>query len=530
VTATYGYNTSGSLASVTYSDGTSVTNGYNRRGRLQTVAENGTATTTFSYNNAGQLLSESYANGILAGVAITNGYDSYMRLTNVSSFGLQSLYAYDEASRLKSVSDGTNSATYSYVANSSLVDNIAFAQSANARMTTIKQYDYLTRLTNILARTNGTTIFSSRYQYNNANQRTNSVQADGSRWAYQFDSLGQVSSAKKYFSSGTPVAGQQYEYLFDTIGNRMTTKQGGDSYGGGLRSSTSSVNLLNQYSQRTVPNAVDVLGNANSSATVSINGQRAYRNGDYFRKELAIDNSSAAVNQAVTNLAVLNNGTNADIIATNVGTLFLARNPEVFGHDLDGNLTNDGRWVFTWNAENRLANVVALAAIPAAAKLKLDFAYDFSGRRLQKVVYTNNAGTYVGQYTNKFVYDGWNLIAILDANNNVAESFHWGSDLSGSLQGAGGVGGLLSLTVHSGSLAGAYFYNYDGNGNVVGLTRAAMEPLPPGMNTMPSERFCAPADRWPSSIRSCSPPSTTIGKPACTISAIGTTTPAREDG
>lgn len=473
VTATYGYNTSGSLASVSYSDGTSVTNGYNRRGRLQTVVENGTATTTFNYNNAGQLLSESYANGILAGVAITNGYDAYMRLTNVSSLGLQSLYGYDEASRLKSLSDGTNSATYSYVANSSLVDNIAFAQNANARMTTIKQYDYLTRLTNILARTNGTTIFSSRYQYNNANQRTNSVQADGSRWAYQFDSLGQVSSAKKYFSSGTPVAGQQFEYLFDTIGNRTRTKQGGDNYGSGLRSRTNSANLLNQYSQRTVPNAVDVLGNANSSATVSINGQRAYRSGDYFRKELAIDNSGAAVNQAVTNLAVLNNGTNADIIATNVGTLFLAKNPEVFGHDLDGNLTNDGRWVFTWNAENRLANVVALAAIPAAAKLKLDFAYDFSGRRLQKVVYTNNAGTYVGQYTNKFVYDGWNLIAILDANNNVAESFHWGSDLSGSLQGAGGVGGLLSLTVHSGSLAGAYFYNYDGNGNVVGLTRAS---------------------------------------------------------
>ncbi len=473
LTATYAYNTSGDLASVNYSDGTSVTNGYNRRARLQTVVENGAATTTFNYNNAGQLLSESYANGILAGVTVTSTYDSYMRLTNVSSLGIQTSYGYDEASRLKSVSDGTNSATYAYVANSALVDNIAFAQNANVRMTSIKQYDYLTRLTNILSRTNGTTIFSSRYQYNNANQRTNSVMADGSRWVYQFDGLGQISSAKKYFSSGTPVAGQQFEYVFDTIGNRKTAKEGGDSSGLGLRLRTYSPNLLNQYSQRTVPNTVDVLGTANSSATVSINGQRAYRNGDYFRKELAIDNSGAAVSQGVTNLAVVNNGTNADIIATNVGSLFVARNPEVFGHDPDGNLTNDGRWVFTWNAENRLANVVALASTPAAAKRKLDFAYDFCGRRIQKVVYTNNAGTYVGHYTNKFVYDGWNLIAILDANNNVAESFHWGSDISGSMQGAGGVGGLISITVHSGALAGAYFYNYDGNGNVVGLTRSS---------------------------------------------------------
>jgi len=473
LSATYAYNTAGDLASVNYSDATSVTNGYNRRARLQTVVENGFATTTFNYNSAGQLLSESYANGILAGVTVTSSYDGYMRLTNVSSLGIQTSYGYDEASRLKSVSDGTNSATYTYVVNSALVDNIAFAQNANARITSVKQYDYLTRLTNILSRTNGTTTFSSRYQYNNANQRTNSVLADGSRWAYQFDSLGQISSAKKYSSSGTPVAGQQFEYVFDTIGNRKTVKEGGDSSGTGLRLRTYSPNPLNQYSQRTVPSAVDVLGNANPAATVSINSQRAYRNGDYFRKELAIDNSGAAVLQGVTNLAVLSNGTNADIIATNVGTIFLARNPEVFGHDPDGNLTNDGRWVFTWNAENRLAGVVALPTIPAAAKLKLDFAYDFSGRRIQKVASTNNAGTYAGLYTNKFVYDGWNLIAILDGNNNVTASFHWGPDVSGSMQGAGGVGGLISLTLHTGPLAGAYFYNYDGNGNVVGLTQAS---------------------------------------------------------
>jgi hypothetical protein len=60
------------------------------------------------------------------------------------------------------------------------------------------------------------------------------------------------------------------------------------------------VNNLNQYTQRTVPGYVDVLGTANSSANVmaeSIGGwyAMAYRKGDYFRAEVPLDNSSAVV-------------------------------------------------------------------------------------------------------------------------------------------------------------------------------------------------------------------------------------------
>src|SRR5699024_6689401 len=80
--------------------------------------------------------------------------------------------------------------------------------------------------------------------------------------------------------------------------------------------------------------------------------------------------------------------------------------------------------------------------------------------------------SYVPQYTNRFVYDGWNLLAVLDGNNAQVLSFTWGLDLSGSLQGAGGVGGLLAVTAHSGTNAGTYFCSYDGNGNVVALLNA----------------------------------------------------------
>ena len=46
-------------------------------------------------------------------------------------------------------------------------------------------------------------------------------------------------------------------------------------------------------------------------------------------------------------------------------------------------------------------------------------------------------------YTDNFLYDGWNLIAILNSAFSLQNSFLWGNDLSGSQQGAGGVGGLV---------------------------------------------------------------------------------------
>jgi RHS repeat-associated protein len=104
------------------------------------------------------------------------------------------------------------------------------------------------------------------------------------------------------------------------------------------------------------------------------------------------------------------------------------------------------------------------------------FTYDYLWRRIQKVVWTNSGSAWVLSYTNKFVYDGWNVAAILDGTNNVLYSFTWGTDLSGTMQGAGGVGGLVSITYcapNAGTNAGTYFPCYDGNGNVVALVNAA---------------------------------------------------------
>src|SRR5438270_2798215 len=100
--------------------------------------------------------------------------------------------------------------------------------------------------------------------------------ADDSYWLYEYDSLGQVKSGKKYWSDWTPVAGQQFEYGFDDIGNRNSAKAGGDETGANLRSATYSANTLNQCTSRTVPNAFDVLGLELATNSVTVNSAAPY--------------------------------------------------------------------------------------------------------------------------------------------------------------------------------------------------------------------------------------------------------------
>src|SRR5439155_11521760 len=92
-----------------------------------------------------------------------------------------------------------------------------------------------------------------------------------------------------------PVAGQQFEYPFDDIGTRTSPKSSGDENGANPRGANYSANSLNQYTARDVPGYVDIIGQAFATSSVTVNALAAYRKGEYFRKELPVDNSSAAL-------------------------------------------------------------------------------------------------------------------------------------------------------------------------------------------------------------------------------------------
>lgn len=77
-------------------------------------------------------------------------------------------------------------------------------------------------------------------------------------------------------------------------------------------------------------------------------------------------------------------------------------------YDLDGNLTNDGTFQYDYDAENRLISATPLDT--ASGLKKVEFAYDYMSRRVQKQVYTYDGSSWVLETEKSFVYDGWNLI------------------------------------------------------------------------------------------------------------------------
>ena len=94
------------------------------------------------------------------------------------------------------------------------------------------------------------------------------------------------------------------------------------------------------------------------------------------------------------------------------------------------------------------------------------------GRRIRKTIVDTDTGQTISDIA--FLYDGWNLIAEVNTQTGeLIRTYVWDLDLSGSFQGAGGIGGLLWVNVESGSHAGRYFAAYDGNGNVMGLISAS---------------------------------------------------------
>ena len=197
--------------------------------------------------------------------------------------------------------------------------------------------------------------------------------------------------------------------------------------------------------------------------------RRLHRYGPWWRHALEVDNASApAYTQAVVTAVHNPPGTNdPDVVTSATGRVFVAQTPEALQYDSDGNLTQDGRFDYTWNGENRLIKAETRDDLSdTVPRVKVEYAYDHQGRMVWKQVSTNA----VALSSRTFLWDGYNIIAeqvgravpgepLAVATNH----YVWGLDLSGSLQGAGGVGGLLT-EVKDGEPCYAAF---DANGNVM---------------------------------------------------------------
>jgi RHS repeat-associated protein len=83
----------------------------------------------------------------------------------------------------------------------------------------------------------------------------------------------------------------------------------------------------------------------------------------------------------------------------------------------------------------------------------------------------NDGAGWVTREIRRFIYDGWNLVGeTRTTTTGVSTNWYvWGLDMSGSIQVAGGVGGLLFVNFWGNS---RNYFGYDGNGNVSDLVAA----------------------------------------------------------
>ena len=500
VSTTYSYaSLTGEPTGLTYNDGTpNATYTYDRMGLMLSAQDiyNGSSTETrnFEYDSYQRLITEknpsylgsrwltytyeSGSGGTVPGRA--SGYT--VGVSGSLAQDLTSLYAYDAAGRIGSLQAthaGVSARTfsYSYGSGSSLMTGLAESTTGYSQTRAYESNrDLLNQFTTQFSSTT-----KSRYDYtfNTLGQRVTAKQSGDayadlsvpSFYQYAYDSRGEVTAATGYLCvSGSvtnysqPMPGRIYQFAFDAAGNRTSATCTTNSNLLDLFSS----NSLNQISGRD-NHSLTVSGTLDSSAKILVNGALADRQGAYWSADVVLSNSSVPAGAAVPLKVGKAGSPDLKQITSTPGVIAPAS--ESLGYDADGNIVSDGRWTYTWDAENRLISMENTSDAKTAAAnaglvgKKIEFRYDSTGRRTSKKVSNWVSGAWSAYSEVRFVYQGWNLVAELDASGNRVRTYAWGLDLAGSLSATGGIGALVQFVDNTGT-ATAFHPGYDGSGNV----------------------------------------------------------------
>ena len=215
---------------------------------------------------------------------------------------------------------------------------------------------------------------------------------------------------------------------------------------------------VRRFSLRAVP-----LRDAKRDAVVTVNGERAERDSGtaYFTPwsySLPSDSATAHFQNADI-LAVAKSASGEDVEQSASGSMFIPADETFLEYDDDGNMTFDGRFRYTWNGENRMIRAVEAVVPTNRPATTIGYAYDHQGRMVAK----NIAGT--NTIARALLWDDYDIIR--ETDNGIDTYNVWGLDLDGTLQGCGGVGGLLCVA----KTDGIHVAFYDVNGNIDGYVK-----------------------------------------------------------
>lgn len=534
----YSYNRAGELVAIEYNDASTPTVQItrDRLGREVRVRD-GAGDRTIGYESGGlRPAVETYdaPAGIIRKAEIAHTYAGDLRSAVVAkvyndagSRMIESTteYEYDQSMRPSAVVNRDARVEYDF--NRSLGGRTAVRASFGGLPVMTGQYSYTTLglVNEVEWQAAGRPAWASDryiYGYDALGRRTMLEDKRGYRWDYAYDRLNQLSEAKASFQPAppelpdpVPVPGSQFEYTHDDVGNRVRVynQYAADPTIEDVQDYSS--NDLNQYTQRTDAGWAILSGESDPAAGMQIGVDGAFE---------TADKGPAPYNWKFFHARHFNNAAGAlvkdfEFISAAGAWAQRAFIPDKFqdyAYDADGNLVEDGVWSYRWDAENRLSSMtmrptvaVQLLNAPAGQQpwLTLEFAYDFMHRRVSKRALSSLTDPtkisdkekvqyeWKASYAERYVYDtgSFNLLVSYrvdpqgpEAGPGVGGSFlsrgrsyAWGPDLSGTVDGGGGIGGLavcfddLSDAGGGSGYVGPLFPTFDGNGNLMRLYDSA---------------------------------------------------------
>ncbi|MBM3853909.1 MAG: hypothetical protein FJ399_12265, partial [Verrucomicrobia bacterium] len=441
VRTTYAYSsTTGEQTGIAYNDATPALGyTYNRLGQLLTVQDATSSGSSdlrdFSYDPAfpHRLVGETLTS-FFSDRAISRLYESTGMPGRPRGFRLGPAVG----------SNAELEQTYGYAAGSGRLESLASGRDSNATSRTFRYgYETDSALLKTLW-TDDNSFFVTRSFEPNRDLLT----AIETKW-------GQGAS--------TPLV--KYAYSSNVLAQRENVEQSGDVFAGYY--STGTIHQVFSYNSRGELTAAPTREGTVASPGVSLSNRQHEFDYDLIgnRKWAGLTgNSGDRKNYAA-------NALNQYLSRDNSSSPFTGT--QAFAYDDDGNLLTDGLWNYTWDGEQRLVRMSsALPAGQGYTRLELNFKYDYLGRRVEKKVENLDGPT--PNFTHRYVYDGWNLIAeyaYASGTLSLTRSYTWGLDLARSLADAGGVGALLQVVDHASGKA--WHPAYDGNGNIAALVNGA---------------------------------------------------------
>ena len=400
---------------------------YDCRGRLCTRTYHDGSAEEFSYRGDGAIATVVNARG----QTVMCSYDRFNRLVAIQGGDVHWDFAYDYQGRLLWVGNGTFHQNFGYDAYGRLVSEnfsdisgteIVYSRDAYGRL---DGYSF-----------DGETV---NYGHSTYTGRLASVSCGD--WSFLYSRIpGGVrlaSMAAKLNNLAVHVATRSYNAMGDLTaldGHGYTLNLDGRREGATLPDGRTWSYAYDSFSQIT-------------GAVLEDNG-------------VTVSSYAYSYDQIGNRLASNDNGLRKNYTANNLNQ-YTAVNNTAFTYDADGNLLSDGVFTYGYDTMNQLVSV-------EDGTHRKVFSYDFMGRRIVSESYAKANGEWGLTERRRYIYWEWNVIAEY-VNGVKAKTYVWGEDMSGTLQGAGGVGGLL--LERDGE--DAFLPVYDGNGNITAYLDAA---------------------------------------------------------